>query len=224
MKIINDTVLKTILSDTIHKIISITGNLDNLTTEDKSSLVNSINEINKLKNNTTNNLDLNVSFTGEESSKTKIATEKTVKDCYDLLFQYVNNGKQLLETTIIDKGSSIVSTENSNNNIPTFEQLNEGIKNIVTVKESGYNYLVNMLNYKLGTTISGDLTLYEIGKIIKGITLLYFQNTFELNAEFNPGDLSFSFNSNESININRPIKLLINENTDFNYNEKFICN
>ena len=140
MKIINDTVLKSILSDTIRKIISITGNLDNLTTEDKSSLVNSINEINKLKKNTTNNLDLNVSFTGEESSKTKIATEKTVKDCYDLLFQYVNNGKQLLETTIIDKGSSIVSTENSNNNIPTFEQLNEGIKNIVTVKESGYNY------------------------------------------------------------------------------------
>ena len=140
MKIINDTVLKSILSDTIHKIINITGNLDNLTTEDKSSLVNSINEINKLKKNTTNNLDLNVSFTGEESSKTKIATEKTVKDCYDLLFQYVNNGKQLLETTIIDKGSSIVSTENSNNNIPTFEQLNEGIKNIVTVKESGYNY------------------------------------------------------------------------------------
>ena len=116
MKIINDTVLKSILSDTIHKIINITGNLDNLTTEDKSSLVNSINEINKLKNNTTNNLDLNVSFTGKESSKTKIATEKTVKDCYDLLFQYVNNGKQLLETTIIDKGSSIVSTENSNNN------------------------------------------------------------------------------------------------------------
>ena len=64
MKIINDTILKTILSDTIHKIISITGNLDNLTTEDKSSLVNSINEITKLKNNTTNNLDLNVSFTG----------------------------------------------------------------------------------------------------------------------------------------------------------------
>ena len=48
MKIINDTVLKSILSDTIHKIINITGNLNNLTTEDKSSLVNSINEINKL--------------------------------------------------------------------------------------------------------------------------------------------------------------------------------
>lgn len=217
-KIISENNLKSILSDTINKIINITGDLDNLTTNEKSNLANSINELNS-------KLDLNDSFTGKESSSEKIATEKTVKDCYDLLFQYVNNGKHMLETTIIDKGSSIVSTYSlDNNDTLTFEQLNEGIKNIPTVKESGYDYLVNSLNYKLGTTISGDLSLYEIGKIVRKVTLLYFQNIFETNVEFNPGDLSFSFNNNDTIRIDKPLKLLINENINFEYNGDFICN
>ena len=102
------------------------------------------------------------------------------------VFQSVSNGKQLIETTIIDKGF-VVSKQN---NIPTFSELSEGIKNIpVSIDED----------------IEGKKILYEvlIQKIPSLKDKLTLNSPFSLFAHYFMliGPINFKIKENVNINI-----------------------
>lgn len=127
------------------------------------------------------------------------------------VFQFVSSGKQLLETSITDKGGKV----SKENDIATFNELSNGIKGIKI--GSNLQPIIDALNSKFDLFIEDNEKVENIARIIRNIMLDSFRKTFITQGTYDFTGFKMKGSATLSTNYemnNKTIK--INGSYDFN--------